>query len=65
MARLKAFAEAASQAGLPLGDLALAWALDNPAIACTLAGARTRAQGEANVRAAELPLAPALRANPR
>ena len=62
MAAIKGLRRAANQACLPLGDLALAWALANPAITCTLAGARTRAQLEANVRAAETPLAPALRA---
>ncbi len=53
---------AAEEAGLPLGDLALAWAVANPAITCTLVGARNRAQLEANIRAAKAPISPALRA---
>lgn len=52
---------AADEAGLPLGDLALAWAIAHPAMTCTLAGARNRAQLEANVRAARIVLAPGLR----
>ena len=62
MSAIHALREVAKRADMPLGDLALAWAIANPAITCTLAGARTRAQLEANVRAAEFPLAPALRA---
>ena len=53
---------AAQRAGIPLADLSLAWAVANPAITSTLVGARNRAQLEANVRAANLPLAPGLRA---
>ena len=52
----------ADRAGLPLGDLALAWAISNPAVTCTLVGARNRAQLEANVRSAQTPLSPAIRA---
>lgn len=47
---------------IPLGDLALAWAIANPAITCTLVGARNRAQLEANVRAASVTVSPAVRA---
>ncbi len=53
---------AAGQAGLPLGDLALAWTIAHPAITCTLVGARNLAQLKANVRAANIVLAPELRA---
>ena len=53
---------AAGEARLPLGDLAIAWAIANPAITSVLVGARNRAQLEANVRAAQTPLDPALRA---
>ncbi len=62
LAALHALCAAAEQAGRPLGELALAWAIGNPAVTCTLVGARNRAQLEANVRAARTPLAPALRA---
>jgi myo-inositol catabolism protein IolS len=61
-AALEGLRGAARRADLPLGDLALAWVIANPAITCTLVGARNRAQLEANVRAAGIPLAPALRA---
>ena len=58
---LEGLRRAAEQAGVPLGDLALAWAIANPSITCTLVGARNRAQLEANIRAAEIPISPALR----
>ena len=45
-----------------LGEMALAWVVGNPAITCTLVGARNRAQLETNLRAAESPLDPVLRA---
>ena len=59
---LAALHAAAADAGVGLGDLALAWAVGHPAISCTLVGARNRAQLEANVRAAQHPLTPAQRA---
>ena len=43
--------------GLSLSELALAWTLANPALACSLVGSRTVAQLEANLRTAERPLA--------
>ena len=46
--------------GLAPGDLALAWAASHPHMTCTLAGARNIGQLEANVRAVQTPLAPAL-----
>ena len=61
-AALENLRSAAERAAIPLADLALAWAVANPAITCTLVGARNRAQLEANVRAAQLVLSPALRA---
>ena len=62
LAALENLRRVAASAGVPLGDLALAWAVANPAITCTLVGARNRVQLEANVRAAQTPLSPALRA---
>jgi aryl-alcohol dehydrogenase-like predicted oxidoreductase len=62
LAALENLRRVADRAKLPLGDLALAWAIANPAITCTLVGARNRAQLEANVRAASIAVAPALRA---
>ncbi len=58
LATLHALRKVAAAAGRPLGDLALAWAVANPAITCTLVGARNRAQLEANVSAVQTPLAP-------
>lgn len=60
-AALENLRRAAERTGFPLRDLALAWAVANPAITCTLVGARNRAQLEANVRAAQLPLSSELR----
>jgi aryl-alcohol dehydrogenase-like predicted oxidoreductase len=62
LAALNSLRAVAERAGLPLGDLALAWAISNPGVTCTLVGARNRAQLEANVRSAQTPLSPALRA---
>ncbi len=44
--------------GRRLSDLALAWAVANPAVACTLVGSRSADRLEANVRAVERPLPP-------
>ena len=52
----------ADSLGRSMGDLALAWAVGNPAITCTLVGARNRAQLEANVRAAQISLSAEVRA---
>lgn len=60
LAALTALRRIAGEAGVPLGDLALAWAVANPAVTCTLVGARNVAQLEANVRAAQFALSPAL-----
>jgi aryl-alcohol dehydrogenase-like predicted oxidoreductase len=58
-AAVMALRRIAAEAEVPLGDLALAWAVANPAITCTLVGARNIAQLEANVRAVERALSPA------
>lgn len=52
-AALAAIAQIADEAGLPIGELAIAWALANPAIACVLAGSRNAEQLSGNLRAAE------------
>ncbi|MEI6862395.1 MAG: aldo/keto reductase [Verrucomicrobiota bacterium] len=46
--------------GLAPEDLALAWAAGHPDMTCTLAGARNVTQLEANIRAVQTPLPPAL-----
>jgi aryl-alcohol dehydrogenase-like predicted oxidoreductase len=45
------------ETGIPMSDLAIRWILRNEALTCTLAGSRTVAELEANIRAAttELP----------
>lgn len=58
-AALQAIAAIAAESGLPMADLALAWALANEAIACTIVGCRNRRQLDANLRAADLTLASA------
>jgi myo-inositol catabolism protein IolS len=55
-AALQAIAAIAIEAGLPLADLALAWAMANPAITCTIVGCRTADQLEDNVRALSIEL---------
>jgi aryl-alcohol dehydrogenase-like predicted oxidoreductase len=50
-AALAAIRALAREEGLPVSDLAIAWALAHPDIACVLAGCRTAAQLEDNVRA--------------
>ena len=46
--------------GMTVPQIAVRWAIAGPGIACTLVGARNRAQLEANVRAAAEPLEPAI-----
>lgn len=58
-AALAAIARIADEAGMPVGELALAWALANPAISCVLAGSRNAEQLAGNLRAAERRLTPA------
>jgi myo-inositol catabolism protein IolS len=46
------------EAGRPLPEVALGWAVANPGVACTLVGSRSPGKLEANVRAVEHPMAP-------
>jgi myo-inositol catabolism protein IolS len=62
LAALAALRGIADATRCPMGDLALAWAIAQPAITCTLVGARDRTQLEANVHAAKLAMSPSLRA---
>jgi aryl-alcohol dehydrogenase-like predicted oxidoreductase len=59
MAALQAVRAIARDENLPLADLAIAWALANPAIGCVLAGCRNVTQLEENTRALRLRLSPA------
>ncbi len=52
-AALAAIAQIADDAGIPIGELAIAWALADPAITCVLAGSRNAAQLAGNLHAAE------------
>ena len=54
--------EVAEPRGVPLSQIALAWALANPAISTALVGARTPAEVDANDAGAELELTAAERA---
>jgi aryl-alcohol dehydrogenase-like predicted oxidoreductase len=49
----------AEQRGVSMAETALAWVSDRPAVASTILGARTTAQLETNLRAADLHLSPA------
>jgi aryl-alcohol dehydrogenase-like predicted oxidoreductase len=49
----------AEQRGVSMAEIALAWVSDRPAVASTILGARTTAQLETNLRAADLHLSPA------
>jgi aryl-alcohol dehydrogenase-like predicted oxidoreductase len=49
----------AEQRGVSMAEVALAWVSDRPAVTSTILGARTLAQLEANLRAADLHLSPA------
>ena len=57
-AALDAIDAIADEAGLPVADLALAWAMANPAVTCTIVGCRTGAQLEDNVRSLGIHLSP-------
>jgi myo-inositol catabolism protein IolS len=61
-AALQAIAAVAAEAGLPVADLAIAWAVANPDVTCTIVGCRNRRQLEENVRALALQLTPSLKA---
>ena len=58
MAALQAVRAIAREENLALPDLALAWALANPAVSCVLAGCRNLSQLEENTRALHLKLSP-------
>jgi aryl-alcohol dehydrogenase-like predicted oxidoreductase len=60
-AALQAIAAVAAERGVPVGDLAIAWAVANPAITCTIVGCRNRRQLEENVRALSLDLSAELK----
>jgi len=49
----------ADQRGVSMAEIALAWVSDRPAVTSTILGARTVAQLETNLRAADLHLSPA------
>jgi aryl-alcohol dehydrogenase-like predicted oxidoreductase len=49
----------ADQRGVSMAEVALAWVSDRPAVTSTILGARTLAQLETNLRAADLHLSPA------
>ena len=53
---IKAIGGVADRLGMPIGDLALAWLLHQPAVASVLVGASRPDQVERNVRAAEIEL---------
>jgi aryl-alcohol dehydrogenase-like predicted oxidoreductase len=60
LAALQALRLIAHNEQTPLADLAIAWTLANPDVACVLAGCRNRRQLEENARAASLRLRPDL-----
>jgi aryl-alcohol dehydrogenase-like predicted oxidoreductase len=49
----------AEQRGVSMAEIALAWVSDRPAVTATILGARTTAQLDTNLRAADLHLSPA------
>ncbi|HRE06554.1 MAG TPA: aldo/keto reductase [Opitutaceae bacterium] len=55
---LEGIRQIAREEGIPLADLAIAWALSNPDISCVLAGCRTLTQLEENTRAVHRRLEP-------
>jgi myo-inositol catabolism protein IolS len=57
-AALDAIREIAQELGQPMANVALSWAIGRPGVSSVLAGARTPAQIERNVKAAALALAP-------
>jgi aryl-alcohol dehydrogenase-like predicted oxidoreductase len=62
VAKTERLAAVAAQAGLPLGTMALAWCLRDENVASVIVGASTVAQLEENLQAAEVGLAPDVRA---
>ena len=61
-AALHALAAVAGEAGVPVGDLAIAWAVANPDMTCTIVGCRNRRQLEENVRGLSIAMTPDLKA---
>jgi myo-inositol catabolism protein IolS len=61
LASVQAISTIAAELGVPMGDLAIAWAVANPAVTCTIVGCRNRRQLEENVRALSIALTPALK----
>lgn len=59
-ATLAALGAVAERTGIRMSVLALSWCLSNPAITCTLTGARDEGQLEGNLVAQGLPLGPEL-----
>jgi aryl-alcohol dehydrogenase-like predicted oxidoreductase len=58
MAALQAISAVAGELDVAVADLSIAWAVANPAIACTIVGCRNQRQLEENVRALSLRLSP-------
>jgi myo-inositol catabolism protein IolS len=59
MAAVEAVRGIAAELGAPVSDVAIAWAVANPAVTCTIVGCRNRQQLEENARALALSLSPA------
>ena len=55
---LEAIRAICKSSGLSMAEVAIQWIVRNPAITCTLAGARNIAQLEANVKAVDIRLSP-------
>jgi aryl-alcohol dehydrogenase-like predicted oxidoreductase len=62
LAAVQAIAATAGELGVAMGDLAIAWAVANPDVTCTIVGCRNRQQLEENVRALSIALTPAAKA---
>lgn len=61
-AALAGLGAVAERTGIQMSVLALSWCLSNPAITCTLTGARDVGQLEGNLVALDMPLGPDLMA---
>ena len=59
---LQAIGAVADELGAPVGDLAIAWAVANTDMTCTIVGCRNRRQLEENVRALSIALPPDVKA---
>jgi aryl-alcohol dehydrogenase-like predicted oxidoreductase len=62
LASVQMIAAIAAELGVAMGDLAIAWAVANPDVTCTIVGCRNRQQLEENVRALSIALTPAAKA---